>query len=118
VPALGPATEKPRSGALASPSPSCLRRLARTAQTCVGPGRHAYVNAFGVHAFRRTASGWEEHGLIKGTNHRPISIDGLWGIGFGHGATTGSGPSNTLFFAAGPKDETQGLFGSITAPAP
>ena len=71
-----------------------------------------------IHAFRRTASGWEEHGLIKGTNHRPISIDGLWGIGFGHGATTGSGPSNTLFFAAGPKDETEGLFGSITAPAP
>ena len=71
-----------------------------------------------IHAFRPTASGWEEHGLIKGTDHRPISIDGLWGIGFGHGATTGSGPSNTLFFAAGPKDETQGLFGSITAPAP
>ena len=71
-----------------------------------------------IHAFRPTASGWEEHGLIKGTDHRPISIDGLWGIGFGNGATTGSGPSNTLFFAAGPKDETEGLFGSITAPAP
>jgi uncharacterized protein (TIGR03118 family) len=69
-----------------------------------------------IHAFRPAASGWEEHGLIKGTDHRPISIDGLWGIGFGHGASTGSGPSNTLFFAAGPKDETEGLFGSITAP--
>ena len=66
----------------------------------------------------RDRSGWEEHGLIKGTNHRPISIDGLWGISFGHGPGSASGPSNTLFFAAGPKDETQGLFGSITAPTP
>ena len=28
----------------------------------------------------------------------------------------GSGPPNTLFFAAGPDEETHGLFGSITAP--
>ena len=49
-----------------------------------------------IHAFRPTASGWEEHGLIKGTNHRPISIDGLWGISFGHGPGSASGPSNTL----------------------
>ena len=47
-------------------------------------------------------------------NHRPIEIDGLWGIGFGNGVA--AGPTNTLFFAAGPDDETHGLFGSITAP--
>ena len=56
-----------------------------------------------IHAFRPTASGWEEHGLIKGTDHRPISIDGLWGIGFGHGASTGSGPSNTLVLRGRPE---------------
>jgi uncharacterized protein (TIGR03118 family) len=68
-----------------------------------------------IHAFKWTAEdGWEAHGVIKGVNHRPISIDGLWGIGFGNG--TGSGPTNSLFFAAGPDDETHGLFGSITAP--
>jgi uncharacterized protein (TIGR03118 family) len=67
-----------------------------------------------IHAFKKTADGWEEHGVMKGTNHRPISIDGLWGIGFGNG--TGSGPTNSLFFAAGPDHETHGLFGSITAP--
>jgi hypothetical protein len=39
---------------------------------------------------------------MKGTDHRPIEIDGLWGIGFGNGAV------------AGPP--THGLFGSITAP--
>ena len=55
-----------------------------------------------IHAFRWDGSAWEEHGVIKGEDHRPISIDGLWGIGFGNG--TGSGPTNTLFFAAGPDD--------------
>jgi uncharacterized protein (TIGR03118 family) len=67
-----------------------------------------------INALRPTHGGWEEHGKLKGTNHRPISIDGLWGIGFGNGG--GAGPTNTLFFAAGPDDETHGLFGSITAP--
>jgi uncharacterized protein (TIGR03118 family) len=67
-----------------------------------------------IHAFARTDSGWEARGVIKGTDHRPISVDGLWGIGFGNGAT--AGPTTTLFFAAGPDDETHGLFGSITAP--
>jgi uncharacterized protein (TIGR03118 family) len=67
-----------------------------------------------IHAFRRGEDGWEEHGVMKGTDHTPIEIDGLWGIGFGNGVR--AGPTNTLFFAAGPDDETHGLFGSITAP--
>jgi len=45
-----------------------------------------------------------------------ISIDGLWGIGFGNGAN--AGPTNTLFFAAGINDEDDGLFGRITVPEP
>jgi len=69
-----------------------------------------------IHAFARRDSGWEERGVVKGTDNRPISIDGLWGIGFGNGVA--SGPTNTLFFAAGPDDETHGEFGSITPPAP
>src|SRR5262245_52346227 len=67
-----------------------------------------------INAFHQTADGWEPHGVIKGTDHRPIWIDGLWGIGFGNGAA--AGPATTLFFAAGPEDETKGEFGSITAP--
>ncbi len=42
----------------------------------------------------------------------PIVIDGLWGIGFGAG-NVASGPVNTLFFAAGPNGEADGLFGRI-----
>jgi len=67
-----------------------------------------------IHAFKSTPDGWEAHGVVKGTNHRPIVIDGLWGLGFGNGAA--AGPTNTLFFAAGPNDENDGLFGSITKP--
>jgi uncharacterized protein (TIGR03118 family) len=67
-----------------------------------------------INAFRKGEDGWEEHGVMKGTDHKPIEIDGLWGIGFGNGAN--AGPTNTLFFAAGPEDETHGLFGSITKP--
>jgi hypothetical protein len=39
-------------------------------------------------------------------------IDGLWAIAFGGGATA-NGPTNTLFFAAGPDEESHGLFGSL-----
>jgi len=45
----------------------------------------------------------------------PLSIDGLWGLKFGNGS--GSGPTTTLFFTAGPGDEQHGLFGELT-PAP
>ena len=67
-----------------------------------------------INAFALTDDGWEALGPVKGTDHRPIFIDGLWGIGFGNGCA--SGPLNTLYFAAGPEDETEGLFGSITPP--
>ena len=40
-----------------------------------------------------------------------IRIDGLWGIAFGNGA--GSGPTNVLYFAAGPDEEANGSFGKI-----
>jgi len=54
-------------------------------------------------------------GFLKGADHNPIEIDGLWGIGFGNGKQ--AGPTDTLFFAAGTNDEADGLFGSLTAQA-
>jgi len=50
-------------------------------------------------------------GVLRDESNRQIVIDGLWGIGFGNGAQSGS--TSTLYFAAGPNDETNGLFGSI-----
>jgi uncharacterized protein (TIGR03118 family) len=66
-----------------------------------------------INAYAWTGSGWEARGHLKTASHHPLVIDGLWGIGFGNGS--GSGPVTTLYFAAGPDDETHGLFGSVTA---
>jgi uncharacterized protein (TIGR03118 family) len=41
-----------------------------------------------------------------------LNIDGLWALGFGNGGM--SGPGSTLFFTAGPDNETNGLFGTLT----
>jgi uncharacterized protein (TIGR03118 family) len=79
-------------------------------------GGHLLVGNFGdgrINGYRPTASGWEARGHLKDAKHHPIVIDGLWGIGFGNNA--GAGPSSTLYFAAGPEDETEGRFGSVTA---
>ena len=53
-------------------------------------------------------------GQLRGPGHKPIVIDGLWALQFGFGAAN-NGPTNTLFFTAGPNGESDGLFGSITA---
>jgi uncharacterized protein (TIGR03118 family) len=65
-----------------------------------------------IHAFAEGPAGHFAHvGPLRDSSGQPISIDGLWGIGFGNG--TASGPTNALYFAAGPDDEAHGLFGRI-----
>ena len=54
-----------------------------------------------------------DEGPLRGVDHFPISIDGLWGIGFGGGPGSASGAANVLYFAAGPDDESHGLFGTV-----
>jgi uncharacterized protein (TIGR03118 family) len=67
-----------------------------------------------ITAFAQDTDGeWGPRGQLRGTDHRPVAIDGLWALQFGHGAPN-NGPTNTLFFTAGPNDEEDGLFGSIT----
>ncbi|KAB2940594.1 MAG: TIGR03118 family protein [Candidatus Methanoperedens sp.] len=56
------------------------------------------------------------HAILKNTSGEPIIIEGLWGLGFGNGAT--AGPKNNLFFTAGINDEAHGLFGTITTILP
>jgi uncharacterized protein (TIGR03118 family) len=51
-------------------------------------------------------------GLLNDTNGNPITIDGLWGIGFGNNG--GAGSAKALYFASGPSFYGHGLFGSIT----
>ena len=69
-----------------------------------------------------TINGYDaSSGVFMGavTDHSgvPIALPGLWGIAFGNDAN--SQPHNTLFFAAGPNDEANGLYGRIDlGPAP
>ena len=66
----------------------------------------------------------QAYGLVKATplgqlrdaNNSVIAIDGLWGIQFGNGLL--DQPTTTLFFAAGPNDESDGLYGSLAATNP
>jgi uncharacterized protein (TIGR03118 family) len=64
-----------------------------------------------INAFNAVHGGYI--GTLRGPNSKRISIDGLWGIAFGNGANNQS--VNTLFFAAGPLDEGDGLYGRIDA---
>lgn len=50
-------------------------------------------------------------GQLRGTNGRPLAVDGLWGIL--PGTATAGGPES-LWFAAGPNDEADGLLGLLT----
>lgn len=56
-----------------------------------------------------------QSGKLVGTLTRkdgtPITIPGLWGIGFGNGVQ--AQPTNTLFVAAGPNGGANGLYGRI-----
>ncbi|HEY3209998.1 MAG TPA: TIGR03118 family protein [Actinomycetota bacterium] len=67
-----------------------------------------------INAFERRADGtFGYRGKLRGADGEAISIDGLWALGFGNGAA--AGPTDTLFFTAGPDDEEHGLFGKIEA---
>ncbi len=48
---------------------------------------------------------------LRGTDGNVLKIQGLWNLLFGNGVSLGD--SNALYFAAGPADETDGLFGSL-----
>jgi uncharacterized protein (TIGR03118 family) len=50
-------------------------------------------------------------GALKGSNGKPIEIEGLWGLAFGNGWN--AQPVHTLFFTSGPDDEEHGLYGRI-----
>ncbi|MBB5502631.1 TIGR03118 family protein [Paraburkholderia sp. MM5384-R2] len=62
------------------------------------------INAF-------NASSGHSMGQINGPNGSPIVEHGVWGIAFGNDLS--NQPSSTLFFAAGPNDEADGVYGRI-----
>jgi uncharacterized protein (TIGR03118 family) len=69
-----------------------------------------------ISAFEPQSDGsFELVGQLRGSDHKVLTIDGLWALQFGKGALANNGPTNTLFFTAGPDGESHGLFGTITA---
>jgi uncharacterized protein (TIGR03118 family) len=55
--------------------------------------------------------GWHHAGTLRSTKGHKLVIDRLWALEFGN--TGNNGDPNTLFFTAGPNDESDGLFGTI-----
>jgi uncharacterized protein (TIGR03118 family) len=49
---------------------------------------------------------------VRNPHGQAILIDGLWTIMFGNGGN--GGDPDTLYFTAGPNDESDGLFGSLS----
>jgi len=52
-------------------------------------------------------------GTLAGSDGKPLVIDGLWGLRVGSGQGSG-GSSETVYFSAGPNEESNGLFGALT----
>jgi uncharacterized protein (TIGR03118 family) len=65
-----------------------------------------------ISAYKQLPSGkWVYKGQLRVASGAPIVVDGLWSIAFGNGAA--AGPTNDLYFLAGPNGQSQGLFGFI-----
>jgi uncharacterized protein (TIGR03118 family) len=52
-------------------------------------------------------------GSLRDASGKRIRVDGLWGMQFGNGVL--SQKTNQLFYASGPNDEEDGVYGVITA---
>jgi uncharacterized protein (TIGR03118 family) len=82
-------------------------------------GGDLLVGNFGdgqITAFEQQSNGrFEPRGQLRSVDGGVLTIDGLWALQFGKGALANNGPTDTLFFTAGPDDESHGLFGTIRA---
>src|SRR5947208_8826998 len=85
-------------------APSTFGRFA--GDLLVGNFGDGQINAYAEHNGHFT-----HRGELRDESGRSLSIDGLWALEFGQGGN--NGPAGTLFFTAGPDDETHGLFGQI-----
>ncbi|NBO18484.1 MAG: TIGR03118 family protein [Proteobacteria bacterium] len=49
--------------------------------------------------------------VLRDSKGKPVKIDKLWGLLFGNGESLGD--ANSLYYAAGPRDEKDGVFGRL-----
>jgi len=76
----------------------------------VGNFGDGHINAFDLGRFEGTGE-LVQRGQLHAADGQPLTIDGLWALAFGNGAA--AGPTNALFFTAGPFGEQHGLFGKL-----
>jgi uncharacterized protein (TIGR03118 family) len=77
-------------------------------------GQHAgelLVGNFGTGTIMAFDERGRFKGLLKGVSGNPVVNNGLWSLAFGSGNR--AGVPATLYFTAGPENETHGLFGSL-----
>ena len=69
-----------------------------------------------ITAFEPESNGrFAARGQLRTASGSVLTIDGLWALQFGKGALANNGPTDSLFFTAGPDGESHGLFGTIRA---
>jgi uncharacterized protein (TIGR03118 family) len=74
-------------------------------------GDQLLVGNFGSGTIMSFEADGEFRGLLQGVDEGPVVIDGLWALSFGNGGRAGT--PDTLFFTAGPDNESHGLFGNL-----
>lgn len=67
-----------------------------------------------IAAFDLTTGAFRDY--LRDGSDKPISIDGLWGLVFGNGVSLGD--ADSLYFAAGPNGEQDGIFGRLRYAGP
>jgi uncharacterized protein (TIGR03118 family) len=114
---LNPFTGRFRRFATGSDAGGRLREINSPWGIALAPrsfGRHndrLLVGNFGSGTIMVFEVDGDFRGLLKDADDNPIVIEGLWALTFGNGVSAGD--SDTLYFTAGPEDETHGLFGSL-----
>jgi uncharacterized protein (TIGR03118 family) len=66
-----------------------------------------------INAYREHNGHFTHAGELRDETGKSLTIDGLWALEVSTGGNNGE--PGTLFFTAGPDDETHGLFGTISA---
>ena len=72
---------------------------------------HLLVGNFGDGRITGFTQHLKQGGTLRDATHKPIEIDGLWGLIAGNGG--GGGVASDIYFAAGTNGEADGVFGSL-----
>ncbi len=73
---------------------------------------HLLIGNFGDGRINGFTMRLKQGGTLHDVNHKPIEIDGLWGLIAGNGGSGGN--ASDVYFSAGTSDEEDGLFGQLS----